>query len=125
VIINTGLLLRRPYESEYVGIRRFLVANQSETPAALKTDLQAFGKSSAVVPEQPWLAPRARQWEQKFCEASQPWPQPSELLKRNCPCCSAHLLLTYLAENIGSKDSMDTRFFEEVRAISQQYDVQV
>jgi hypothetical protein len=179
-MINTGLLLRRPSESEYAAFRRFLVANQFETPAALKTDLQAFGKSSAVVSGQPWLTPRARQWEQKFCEANslpfqspapvdhrsplrncpvcaaqcyhtvlyqypwekrcpthqheivtvcpsckQPWPQPSELLKRNCPCCSANLSLTYLAENIVSKDSMDTRFFEEVGAISQQYDVQV
>jgi len=58
-MVNTGLLLRRPYESNYAAFRRFLVANQFETPTGLKAELQACGESSARIPGKPWIAPKA------------------------------------------------------------------
>ncbi len=177
-MINTGLLLRRPYESDYAAFRRFLVANQFETQAVLKAELEAFGERSAVMPGKPWIALKAREWEKKFCEANalpfqlpapvdhryplrncpvcaaqcyhtvlyqypwakrcplhrqeivtscpsckQPWPTPSELRKRECPCCSARLSLSHLSANTAFKEPIDTHFFDAVSQALDRHDL--
>ena len=176
-MVNTGLLLRRPYESNYAAFRRFLVANQFETPTGLKAELQACGESSARIPGKPWIAPKAQEWERRFCSANglaftsatpidhrdplrncpvcaaqcyhsflfqypwatkcpihdqaltttcpsckQPWPSPSELLKRYCRYCSARLSLAHLAGSNSFSERMDTRHFDAVNAALEQFD---
>lgn len=177
-MVNTGLLLRRPYESAYAAYRRFLVANRFETTATLIAALNALGVHSTRKPGQPWLAPNARLWERQFCEKNgiafqsagwvdpraplrncpscaaqcyhstlfqypwaklcplhnipivtscpgckRPWPVPSELLKRTCPHCSAHVSLVTLVGNEGFSNNMDTHAFEPVWAALKHYEI--
>lgn len=166
-MVNTGLLLRRPYESDYAAYRRFLIANRFEARTVLKAELAARQSLIQRKPGKQWLAPSARSWERQFCDKNglsfqsagivdhrtpirncpgcasqcyhsalfqyvwakrcplhqqaiveicpsckQPWPRPSELLKRKCPCCSAHLSLTKLVENAAFATNNALHFFD-------------
>lgn len=178
-MINTGLIMRRPYESEYAAFRRFLVANRFENRTSLKAELEPYGDGMADTPGKPWLAPRARKFEMEFCKAKgipwqnpapinerealrncptcaaqcyhsalyqyqwvktcplhqqdivtscpsckKPWPQPSELLKRDCPDCSANVPMGRLSEIQRLSDCADTRYFETVSSIVSQWQSQ-
>lgn len=102
-MINTGLLLRRPYESEYSAFRRFLVANRFTGTKDLKAEFDQVGILSQAAARRrgptpfPLMAEAARLWEEQFCLANGLSETPGQTMQHmnhreplhNCPVCAA------------------------------------
>lgn len=91
-MINTGLLLRLPLESEYSALRRFIIANRSRSLQDLRGELvtripdEHKGAKLALVQ-------RAQAWEKEYCDAYgidyvAPHPLTGNSELRNCPDCA-------------------------------------
>lgn len=98
-MINTGLLLRRPFESDYSAYRRFLIANHTQSGPAIRAGLAA---KLLTVPGKRYALPAlAQRWERAYCEHYQiPYQTPvnneSRLNLRNCPSCARFGYHSYL-----------------------------
>ena len=91
-MINTGLLLRLPFESDYSAYRRFLIANHTQSPQSVRAGLAE--KLPTDYGTRCSLPDLAQQWEQKYCNQYQiPYEPPVSTSKqrahlRNCPTCA-------------------------------------
>lgn len=99
-MINTGLLLRRPFESDYSAYRRFLIANQTQSLLSLRAGLEK--KLPTVYGTRCHLPDLAQLWEQQFCNQYKiPYHSPIVTSKRrphlrNCPTCASLGYHSYL-----------------------------
>lgn len=96
-MINTGLLLRRPFESSYNGFRRFLIANDAQSYSRLRANLI---RRVAPAHPAPSMDEMRAHWEQQYCAeyhirhiAERPG-----LHERNCPECARIGYHSYLYE---------------------------
>ena len=90
-MINTGLLLQRPFESDYSAYRRFLIANHTQSTSSIRAGLAKKVPTDGARCSLPDLA---RRWEQKYCNQYKiPYKPPVSINTRryhlrNCPTCA-------------------------------------
>lgn len=98
-MLNTGLLLRRPFESQVNAYRRFLIANQSRSVGSLRDELRK------AVDDRPYSKTDtddlAATYERAYCDVHKiPYSTPAKILfgtcKRNCPECEQICYHCYL-----------------------------
>lgn len=98
-MLNTGLLLRRPYESAYNAYRRFLIANQTRTLVQIRDELRQS------VPKPPYgtmtTETQAQELERVYCDQLRipyipPTSVPPGQYRKNCPECARICFQSYL-----------------------------
>lgn len=100
--LNTGLLLRQPFESDYSALRRFLIANRHCRLRAIKSQLARLTNVGGNATKT-CLKNQSQQWEAQFCENyrisyARPYKIGTKVARKNCPDCARLGYHSYLYE---------------------------